>query len=136
MGIAACLWAWLLQAGRQAADLPPSSHCPSCSSSLPLQDRATIIPWLYAALDLDSTPGSFERCARLCAGLWLLPCLLQPLKPQCCCADVTCWLSQAPPKMFSRLPAAHLMPWYCCLQVRQHDCAGDVPQLWHHQAGL
>ncbi|EFN58666.1 hypothetical protein CHLNCDRAFT_29963 [Chlorella variabilis] len=29
--------------------------------SLPLADRATIIPWLYTAIDLGSTPGSYER---------------------------------------------------------------------------
>lgn len=33
---------------------------PACSN-LPLADRATIIPWLYTAIDLGSTPGSYER---------------------------------------------------------------------------
>lgn len=28
---------------------------------LPLADRASIIPWLYTALDLNATPGSYER---------------------------------------------------------------------------
>lgn len=36
--------------------------CPRCCrSNLPLADRATIIPWLYTAIDLGSTPGSYER---------------------------------------------------------------------------
>lgn len=30
-------------------------------SALPLADRATIIPWLYSAIDLGSVPGSYER---------------------------------------------------------------------------
>ncbi|KAI7840340.1 hypothetical protein COHA_006122 [Chlorella ohadii] len=34
---------------------------PLFSETLPLQDRATIIPWLYTAIDLESTPDSYER---------------------------------------------------------------------------
>ena len=30
-------------------------------SNLPLADRATVLPWLYSAIDLGSTPGSYER---------------------------------------------------------------------------
>lgn len=42
---------------------PPLTPPPTllCRSGLSLADRATIIPWLYTALDLNSTPGSYER---------------------------------------------------------------------------
>ena len=30
-------------------------------SKLPLQDRATVLPWLYAAIDLNSTLDSYDR---------------------------------------------------------------------------
>lgn len=36
-------------------------HTFSLFDNLPLADRATIIPWLYTAIDLGSTPGSYER---------------------------------------------------------------------------
>lgn len=47
-------------------DLEPR---PAACSNLPLADRATIIPWLYTAVDLGSTPGNYERCA-LAGGGW------------------------------------------------------------------
>lgn len=37
------------------------------NDTLPLADRATIIPWLYSAIDLNSTPGSYERYDQMTA---------------------------------------------------------------------
>lgn len=36
-------------------------HTFNLFDNLPLADRATIVPWLYTAIDLGSTPGSYER---------------------------------------------------------------------------
>ncbi|KAI3436402.1 hypothetical protein D9Q98_005819 [Chlorella vulgaris] len=36
-------------------------HTARLFDALPLADRATIIPWLYSAIDLGSVPGSYER---------------------------------------------------------------------------
>ena len=37
------------------------------NDTLPLFDRATIIPWLYSAIDLNSSPGSYERYDQMTA---------------------------------------------------------------------
>lgn len=56
----------LLLHTRDASALRPASPPRPCSN-LPLANRATIIPWLYSAIDLGSTPGNYERYDKMTA---------------------------------------------------------------------
>ncbi|PSC69064.1 amine oxidase [Micractinium conductrix] len=42
-------------------------HTFNLFDNLPLANRATIIPWLYSAIDLGSTPGNYERYDKMTA---------------------------------------------------------------------
>lgn len=55
------------QAAQRDASLRNSKHLPMHRRRLPLTERLTMLPWLYATLDFDATPATYEKYDKMSA---------------------------------------------------------------------